>query len=62
MLVSMLFLLKKGNVELDDWLLFVHREHMYGHVALTTGYSQHLSSNKVVEQNGESSLGHTTWI
>ena len=35
---------------------------MYGHVALTTGYNQHLSSNNVVEQKGESSLGHMTKI
>ena len=42
-------------------LYFVHREHMYGQVALTTGYNQHLSSNNDCEQNGESSFGHITF-
>ena len=42
-------------------LYLLHNEHIYGHVALTTGYSQHLSSNKVCEQNGESSFGQITF-
>ena len=37
-----------------------HSEHMNGHVALTIGYSQHLSRNSDVRQMAESSLGHTT--
>lgn len=38
----------------------MHNEHMCGQVALTTGYNQHLSSNNVCEQNGESSFGQIT--
>jgi len=49
------------SVELNDWLYLVHSEHIYGQVARTTGYNQHLSSNKDCEQNGESSFGHTTF-
>lgn len=48
-------------VELNDWLYLVHKEHIYGQVARTTGYNQHLSSNRDCEQNGESSFGHTTF-